>query len=129
MIRAERSVRAHIDSAEKQSGKLQSKITEKQSQLKQAQKAYTAWNEKENANLAQMQSEARVLQQDIASLDLAQLDFHMDYETLQLSNPWFGEEYRNLQSRLFIMALRVRKQFLYENRKHIKNLEQTKRVY
>ncbi len=120
VIRAERSVRAQIDSAEKQSGKLQSKITEKQSQLKQAQKAYTAWNEKENANLAQMQSEARVLQQDIASLDLAQLDFHMDYETLQLSNPWFGEEYRNLQSRLFIMALRVRKQFLYENRKHIK---------
>ena len=44
----------------------------------------------------------------------------MDYEKLQLSNPWFDIEYRRLQSRLFITALKVRKQFLYDNRKNIK---------
>lgn len=36
------------------------------------------------------------------------------------SNPWFGEDYRIAQSKLFIKALAVRKQFLYENRKNIK---------
>lgn len=49
------------------------------------------------------------------------LDMGLDYEELQLSNPWFGEEYRKTQSRLFILALRVRKQFLFENVKNIAN--------
>ena len=43
-----------------------------------------------------------------------------EYDKLQLSNPWFDESYRIVQSKLFIMALRVRKQFLYENRKNLK---------
>ena len=48
------------------------------------------------------------------------LDFGSDYEKLQLSNPWFDENYRVEQSKLFVSALGVRKQFLYENRKNIK---------
>lgn len=48
------------------------------------------------------------------------LDMDCEYDKLQLSNPWFDEEYRIAQSELFISALRVRKQFLYENRKNIK---------
>lgn len=48
------------------------------------------------------------------------LDMDADYSTLQLSNPWFDEEYRILQSKLFIAALKLRKQFLYENVKSIK---------
>lgn len=44
----------------------------------------------------------------------------LEYEKLQESNPWFDEAYRIAQSKLFILALRVRKQFLYENRKNIK---------
>lgn len=43
-----------------------------------------------------------------------------DYDKLHLSNPWFGEEYRVAQSRLFIKALMVRKQFLYDNRKNVR---------
>ena len=42
-----------------------------------------------------------------------------DYNTLQMDNPWFEKEYRCLQSRLFIAALKLRKQFLYENIKSI----------
>lgn len=45
---------------------------------------------------------------------------NQDYDDLQLSNPWFDESYRIAQSKLFIAALRVRKQFLYENRKNIR---------
>ena len=48
------------------------------------------------------------------------LDFGSDYEKLQLSNPWFDENHRVEQSKLFVSALGVRKQFLYENRKNIK---------
>lgn len=48
------------------------------------------------------------------------LDMGQDYESLQLSNPWFDEPYRVRQSELFILALRVRKQFLYDNRKNLK---------
>lgn len=48
------------------------------------------------------------------------LDMYMDYDELHLSNPWFDENYRIEQSKLFILALKVRKQFLYENRKNVK---------
>lgn len=49
----------------------------------------------------------------------APLDMNMDYDKLHLSNPWFDESYRVEQSRLFIKALAVRRQFLYENRRNI----------
>jgi hypothetical protein len=48
------------------------------------------------------------------------LRFDVSYEELQLSNPWFDEDYRLSQARLFIAALKVRKQFLYENQKNLK---------
>ena len=51
---------------------------------------------------------------------IQELNMHADYRSLQFSNPWFDEEYRILQSKLFIDALKVRKQFLYENRRSIK---------
>lgn len=48
------------------------------------------------------------------------LDMSLDYNKLQLSNPWYDKEFRCKQSKLFIMALRVRKQFLYENTQNIR---------
>lgn len=58
----------------------------------------------------------------ILGKDFKPLDFNQPYDALQLSNPWFetDELYRIIQSRLFIAALGVRKQFLYDNRKNIK---------
>ena len=47
------------------------------------------------------------------------LDFEKDYDSLQMSNPWFDENYRIEQSKLFVLALQVRKEFLYENRKNL----------
>ncbi len=54
------------------------------------------------------------------------LDMSVDYATLQLSNPWFTREFRIQQSRLFITALRVRKQFLYDN---IQNLYKSTNIW
>lgn len=47
------------------------------------------------------------------------LDMNKGYKDLQLSNPWFDKTFRMEQSKLFILALRVRMQFLYENRENI----------
>ena len=57
---------------------------------------------------------------ELQKYSINELNMYIDYDSLQLSNPWFDEEYRKLQSKLFIDSLRVRKQFLYENRKSIK---------
>jgi hypothetical protein len=68
----------------------------------------------------------KALQQDIQQksdrLDkrISPLDMRIDYDKLQMSNPWYGEEYRIQQSELFILALRVRRQFLFENRRNLK---------
>ncbi len=44
---------------------------------------------------------------------------NLDYEELQMSNPWFDRQFRIEQSKLFILAIRLRKQFLYEKKKNI----------
>lgn len=53
-------------------------------------------------------------------LGIKELDMNESYERLQKDNPWFSVRYRELQSELFIEALRVRKQFLYENKNNLK---------
>ena len=60
------------------------------------------------------------LENKTADLKKVELDLTQPYDKLQLSNPWYDEQYRILQSKLFIAALSVRKQFLYENKKNIK---------
>lgn len=52
----------------------------------------------------------------IDNLDTLNFD---DYNSFQLSNPYFNEIYRDLQSELFILSLDVRKQFLYENKNNL----------
>lgn len=54
------------------------------------------------------------------------LDFTDDYDSLHLSNPWFDAKFREMQSNLFISALKVRKQFLLEN---VDNLEAAHNIW
>lgn len=54
------------------------------------------------------------------SIKKNRLDMNIDYEALQLSNPWFEREYRIMQSKLFIYSLEVRKQFLCDNLEHLR---------
>lgn len=48
------------------------------------------------------------------------IDFNLSYDDLQKSNPWFNKEFRLLQTKLFISALRIRKLYLFKNKKHLK---------
>jgi len=77
--------------------------------------------------IAAQHNASKKLAQEIAVLEnlkfqsgIKELDFSLSYEELQKSNPWFTRHFRKLQSELFISALKVRKQFLYENRRSLK---------
>ncbi|MGN2274789.1 AAA domain-containing protein [Priestia megaterium] len=73
------------------------------------------------------QNDFKKLEQEIALFEklklqsgIKELEFSLSYDEFQKSNPWFTKQFRILQSELFISALKVRKQFLYENRKSLK---------
>ncbi len=70
------------------------------------------------------ENEIKKLQRNVRSghlePDASPLSMKLPYEELQKSNPWYGKKYRVAQSRLFICALKVRKQFLFENREILK---------
>lgn len=101
--------------------------------LEESAKALKALQDKLNAELQMCQKQiadlkARLeeaskkkseLEQRLSSFTGKPLDMTAEYDELQQSNHWFDKDYRVMQARLFITALRVRKQFLYENRENI----------
>jgi len=91
--------------------------TEKQAEL---QKKYANWKSDEERKILNLEKRVCDYEKIRNSSKIEPLDMNQEYDDLQLSNPWFDKSYRIAQSKLFIMALRVRKQFLYENRKNIR---------
>lgn len=75
--------------------------------------------EEELGKIKEIDKSIQLLSKEINAASVKVLDMNADYNTLQMDNPWFEKEYRCLQSRLFIAALKLRKQFLYENIKSI----------
>ena len=94
-------------------------VEDKKSQIIQA-------TQKEDYEIKKLEAKIRDLKDVSVNTDVNVLDFSLSYDDLQMSNPWFDEEYRRIQSELFISALKVRKQFLYEN---IKNIEAATRIW
>ena len=94
-------------------------VEDKKSQIVQA-------TQKEDYEIKKLEAKIRDLKDVSVNTDVNVLDFSLSYDDLQMSNPWFDEEYRRIQSELFISALKVRKQFLYEN---IKNIEAATRIW
>lgn len=68
--------------------------------------------EKELGKIKEIDESIHLLSKEISAASVKVLDMNTDYNTLQMDNPWFEKEYRCLQSRLFIAALKLRKQFL-----------------
>ena len=87
-------------------------------QLSHRQQLYNEWKSKQEDKLVRHQEIISILQSELAASPVKKLDFSAPYEDLQVSNFWFDDDYREEQSRLFIKALAVRKQFLYDNKKH-----------
>lgn len=82
--------------------------------------SFASWEENMKHKIAESEKKLDELNA-IVPPDVYALDMSLPYDQLQKSNFWFDESYRLEQSKLFILALRVRKQFLYENRKNIRN--------
>lgn len=83
------------------------------------QKDFAAWRSREERRIADLEKTVRKYEAIRDACPVEPLDMEQAYDALQLSNPWFDESYRVAQSKLFLAALRVRKQFLYENRKNL----------
>lgn len=90
------------------------------SKSKDEQVAFTKWKQNESLEIECLETKVEKIQEKLSGIEINNLQLESDYETLQLSNPWFDIEYRRLQSQLFVKAMEVRKQFLYENVKNIK---------
>lgn len=94
-----------------------SKSNEKQEKLKQE---FNSWKTVETGKISNLEKRVREYENIKNDSKTEPLNMNQEYEDLQISNPWFDEAYRVAQSKLFVMALRIRKQFLYENRKNVK---------
>ncbi|MFS0749863.1 AAA domain-containing protein [Oceanobacillus sp. 1P07AA] len=91
-----------------------------QKQIKNAKVDFDRWITTQHNDLKKVHHEITVLEKLKSHKSIKELDFSLSYDELQKSNPWFTKQFRILQSELFISALKVRKQFLYENRKNLK---------
>lgn len=88
--------------------------------IEESQAEFNQWISTEQTILRNLEQQITALREDLVKSDRKVLDFSLSYDQLQKSNPWFSDHFRTLQSELFISALKVRKQFLYENRKNVK---------
>ncbi|MGV2622909.1 UNVERIFIED_CONTAM: AAA domain-containing protein [Halobacillus marinus] len=96
------------------------KIEYSQKQIQDTKADFDRWMTDQQNNFKKLKQEIAELEQLKSQSGIKELDFSLSYNELQKSNPWFTKRFRILQSELFISALRVRKQFLYENRKSLK---------
>ncbi len=74
-----------------------------------------------NVDFLRQKAQEYSLRQRTSESDAKPLNMDMEYDKLQLSNPWFTEKYRIAQSKLFIAALKVRKQFLSDNYENLQS--------
>lgn len=120
IISDERLLKTKISKIETMIKKLHDEIRKKEAGINQNHELLDKWVQKKKLEIFQLEKQMELLKKSVEGVNAKKLDFTVDYESLQLGNPWFDIEYRRLQSRLFITALQVRKQFLYENKKNIK---------
>lgn len=90
-------------------------------EMQDRKSALERWMDTKKNNLKKLGKEIESLEKIKSQRGIEEIDFSLSYEELQKSNPWFTKAFRILQSELFISALKVRKQFLYENIKSLKS--------
>lgn len=88
--------------------------------LQKIKQDFSEWVEKSTHTIQQLQERITKLNDELVQQGRPFIDFSQSYEQLQKSNAWYSTGFRKMQSELFILALGVRKQFLYENHKSLK---------
>src|SRR5699024_11199305 len=95
------------------------KINQDTKTLEKRNKKYEHLLKQKQIKIDKIRKEKELLENEKSTREIEALDFSKAYANLQLSTPWFDKQFRWLQSEVFIASLKVRKQFLYENFKHI----------
>lgn len=122
----ERSTKSMLDEFTEELKVVESQISYENKLIKDKNSEIVQAIQKDDYEIKKLEAKIRDLKDVSVNTDVNVLDFSLSYDDLQMSNPWFDEEYRRIQSELFISALKVRKQFLYEN---IKNIEAATRIW
>lgn len=84
-----------------------------------SREAVSMWEEKKEKELKFQWEKIQEREKENECLEVQGIDFSQSYEELQKSNPWSDKLFRVMQTELFIDSLKVKKQFLYENRKNL----------
>ncbi len=108
-----------IQLVQQQLANLQEMMSKEKVSLQNKQQELHMWQEKSERDISDLRERITSAEQKLLNGGIKPLDLDIPYDELQLSNPWFDEQFRIAQSKMFIAALRVRKQFLYENLKNI----------
>lgn len=122
----ERTTKSMLDDFVQELKAIESQISHENKLIKDKNSEIVQATQKDDYEIKKLEAKIRDLKDVFVNTDVNVLDFSLSYDDLQMSNPWFDEEYRRIQSELFISALKVRKQFLYEN---IKNIEAATRIW
>lgn len=115
-----KSFEGYKNDFEKELDSISDKAKDYEIRIDKKKKKYDEMITLELSDIKELEMSIQLLSEELSASSVKPLDMDVDYNTLQLDNPWFGRDYRCLQSELFIAALKVRKQFLYENVKSIK---------
>lgn len=81
---------------------------------------FEKWKKDKRKQLQEKEREIKKLESIESIKSVRSVDFSKSYQELQMSNPWFDKTFRVKQTELFIAAMKVKKQFLYDNRKNLK---------
>lgn len=109
----ERELKRELDIITKNISQFNEKISAEKNE-------FNEWLSRKEHELSKLKAIIDKLQCEITSYSGVPLDMSLEYDELQMSAPWFNKEYRIAQSKLFITALRARKQFLFDNKDNIR---------
>lgn len=80
---------------------------------------YEEWMDSSKKELNNLRIKLEILKTEVENHKIEGIDPNLSYKEFQKSNPWFSDDFRIKQSELFILSLKVREQFLYENSQHL----------
>lgn len=95
-------------------------LRHKKMELELEIREFNDWKKTQADEIIEMKTRIDRLEKYRRDNSIEEVDFSKSYSELQTSNPWFDKEFRIQQSKLFMKSLEVRKQFLYENSKHLR---------
>lgn len=119
IIDKNRELNKYKQSLEEEINIILNKEKEYENKIYQKKKKNNQIVNEELGKIKKLDESIQLLSKEINAASVKVLDMNAEYNTLQMDNPWFEKEYRCLQSKLFIAALKLRKQFLFENIKSI----------